>query len=259
MFFKTFQNLKKKRDEEIAKKIYALPSNLKEVSGLTFDKDGNIAMVQDELGSIFIYDIKKKKITKEIKFAKKGDYEGIEYINDAFYVLRNDGTIFKVTLAGGKEVTKYKNEFLSGKNDTEGLAYSKKHNGLLILCKESAGNDLGKNSKAIYLFSLDSYTFSSEPVITLKLKTFLEDKKARELFKPSGLTVTKDEKIIVIDSKSTMMITMNYNGTVIKSKKLKNLPQPEGICISEDGDLWLSSEGTSVGLLKRENSNFYEK
>ena len=44
------------------KEMIKLPSQLKEISGITFLSKNKIVCVQDEKGTFFIYDIKKDKL-----------------------------------------------------------------------------------------------------------------------------------------------------------------------------------------------------
>ena len=182
LFFMGCQSNQEKSFEVGAKR--ELPSYLREVSGLTAIDDNLLAMVQDEKGIIFIYDITSNEIVNEYTLSKDGDYEGVEFYNHMFYALESDGTITRLTLDGEEE--RYRTNVLTEKNDTEGICYSPVHNGLLVLCKESGGNGLNKNIKAIYLFDLETKTYLPEPIVTIDLKSFLKKKK-RKLFKPHSL------------------------------------------------------------------------
>jgi len=53
-------------------KEFILDKNLSEVSGLSFISPTEVALIQDESGSIFIFDLKKKATTNKIRFFKKG-------------------------------------------------------------------------------------------------------------------------------------------------------------------------------------------
>lgn len=75
---------------------WELPDILEEVSGIEWIGDGKIACIQDEDGIIFIYNLYSHKIETEIKFADPGDYEGIAIDDKTAYVLRSDGSIFKI-------------------------------------------------------------------------------------------------------------------------------------------------------------------
>ncbi len=63
-------------------KSMILPENLKEISGLSFYKENQLACVNDEKGNVFIYDLQKENIVEKIEIGKKGDYEGIEVVEE---------------------------------------------------------------------------------------------------------------------------------------------------------------------------------
>ena len=68
-----------------------VPGILREISAIVYLDENRFACVQDELGTIFIYNTETQKIEKEIEFAGPGDYEGLAIVNETAYVLRSDG------------------------------------------------------------------------------------------------------------------------------------------------------------------------
>ena len=70
-----------------------LPSELLEVSGIAWLDAERFACIQDEKGSIFIYNRVSNKIEKEIPFAGLGDYEGLAVNKNMAYVVRADGKL----------------------------------------------------------------------------------------------------------------------------------------------------------------------
>ena len=58
-----------------------MPQNLKEISGLSFYKENQLACVNDEKGTVFIYDLASQKVIETIDIGKNGDYEGIEVVD----------------------------------------------------------------------------------------------------------------------------------------------------------------------------------
>ena len=52
---------------------YVLDNELHEISGLSYAKENKLLCVNDEQGYIFEYDTQQKKISRRVKFAKKGD------------------------------------------------------------------------------------------------------------------------------------------------------------------------------------------
>lgn len=52
-------------------KTFELPESLKEVSGISHIDDSKLACIQDEKGSIYIYDLNLESVTREIQFGPR--------------------------------------------------------------------------------------------------------------------------------------------------------------------------------------------
>lgn len=73
-------------------KILTLPSELKEISGMTMTPDGRLYAEQDESGIIYQVDPGNGEIVKKFYLGKppvKKDFEDIAYANDKFYLLHS--------------------------------------------------------------------------------------------------------------------------------------------------------------------------
>ncbi len=248
---------------------YKLPAYLEEVSGLSYYGKGKIACVQDEDAFIYILNLEKEKIIEKYDFGKDADYEDISVVEKTAYVLRNNGSIYRVKNFKKKDrkVKKYKTE-LTEKNDTEGIAYDPMANALLIACKGSPSIDKEnpyEGYKAIYSFDLDKEELLSPPHFLIDLKRLdsyfdrsafnrLSIKVAKKLhliesetsFKPSGIAIHPlDGEIYIISSVGKLLIILNREGKVQDVRELdpKLFRQPEGICFSPTGDLYISNEG----------------
>jgi uncharacterized protein YjiK len=81
-----FQNGSLPYDFENPSEKYIMPNKLKEISGLSYYKNNQLACVNDEEGKVFMYDFVKKEIVDKIPFGKDGDYEGIEVVGDEVFV-----------------------------------------------------------------------------------------------------------------------------------------------------------------------------
>jgi len=240
------------KDHDFSKpdKTYAVEKGLKEISGLAWYKKDHFVTIQDEDGEIYIYDLSKKDVIEKIKFTKNGDYEDIAIVGKKIYVLRSDGTLFKVKDLGDKdqETKKYKTALDEG-NDTEGLCYDKKNDRLLILCKDDPGKKL-KGKRAIYSWDLKKKELSKKPVFTIKVEEVKEKLLEQGIkindFRPSGIDVHPiNNKIYVIASAGKAMVVLDKKGKVEVVHPLDKtlFEQPEGICFMANGDLLISNEG----------------
>jgi hypothetical protein len=57
-------------------KVYILPQILTEISGVTEVDATSVACIQDEHETVFIYDINKNQIVRQVFTGVSGDYEG---------------------------------------------------------------------------------------------------------------------------------------------------------------------------------------
>jgi uncharacterized protein YjiK len=80
------------------KEKWDLPSELKEVSGIAYLDEQRFACIQDEEGTIFIYNRTSDQIEKKIAFGAPGDYEGITVKGSTAFVVRADGRIYEVDM-----------------------------------------------------------------------------------------------------------------------------------------------------------------
>ncbi|WP_180335645.1 SdiA-regulated domain-containing protein [Labilibaculum filiforme] len=246
---------------------YDLKNELREISGLAYFNDHSLLCVNDEKGTIYKFSLKKKEITKKYEFDRSGDYEGIEVVNDQVFVLRSDGNVFTVDHMKKKDILSVKtNTKLNAGNDTEGLGYDSKSNSLLIACKgKPATNNKFKGKRAIYKFSLDSNKLSDLPAFLIDQKeirnilkfdgytsfavTLLEHINPSEgdvTFQPSAVAVHPiTNNLYVLGSVGKLLLVLNPEGDILAVVKLKRklFRQPEGICFSPDGTMFISNEG----------------
>lgn len=232
---------------------WKLPSELDEISGMAWLDGDRIAAVQDEEGIIYIYNLKNKKIDKEIAFGKPGDYEGITTNKEDAYVLRSDGTIFEISNfeQSTRTVKTFKTPF-SDKNNMETIAIDIQANTLLLIPKD---RDLESDTyKGIYGFSLRTKKFQNDPLFKIDLgnpvlKKYRENNRYKT-FRPSDMAMhPKTNEMYILDGAKPKLLILDTNGTIKKIYRLdkKLFPQPEGITFSPDGRLFISSEAKKNG------------
>ena len=248
-------------------KTYVLNHHLREISGLTYLSENKLLCVNDEQGSIFEFDLKEGAISKKLKFAKKGDFEAVEYLGNECVVLRSDGKLYFFKNVEGSNVKSIKVKTgLDIRNNTEGLAYDSSTQTLLIACKGLAHvGPMYKDKRAIYRYSIVDSILNPKPFILIdqtdlekimnmgaltclsnRILTFLNPSKGHFIFQPSGIAIHPISKnIYVIASVGKLLIIMNPQGELLAVNRLKRkiFPQPEGICFAPDGTLYISTEG----------------
>ncbi len=230
---------------------WSLPSNLHEISGISFIDEKQVACIQDETGEIFIYDLSQKKIVRTIPFAGPGDYEGIAYVKGQYYVLRSDGMILKVDPSKPSNPDVIQTSF-NLQNNCEGLHYDQKNNRLLIAIKGIDPTDA--LTKGIYMVDLATGKQSRKPVATIDLQhEMLSDTSKKKdvpqrRYHPSDLAIdpkTGDFLIVNGVNSSLMILGKDSKIRTIISLDKKTLPQPEGIAYAPSGKLYISTEGAS--------------
>ncbi len=138
---------------------------------------------------------------------------------------------------------------MTSKNDAEGLAYNKSNNSLLIACKGKAKINKEdkslKKKRAIYQKKLDDLNSEIELYRTIDLKE-LDKMGGDKSFRISGLAINpKTNTLFVIGTVGKLLIELDSEGEIMSIKQLdKNIfSQPEGICFSPNGDMYISNEG----------------
>lgn len=241
----------KKKDKDgstevTIKQKWDLPEDLKEVSGIAYLTDDRFACVQDEMGTVYIYNSGSGNIEKKIAFAAAGDYEGITVNGNMAYIVRADGRIFEVNMDEGNPTAKEYATHLTMQQNVEGVCYDNKNNRLLLAIKgDEPGN---KNYKGIYAFSLASKTLGSQPVYKIDLDNSIfnttRSKKGKTIM-PSEIAVHPvNGDLYITDGPNARLLIMDQAGKMKAWYNLgKKFTQPEGITFSPDGDLFISNEG----------------
>lgn len=231
--------------------VVELPARLQEISGLTVLPSGRLGAVQDESGVIYEIDPASGRVTSQLPFAGRGDYEGIELTPDAVWVLRSDGDLYRVAQdSAGRVATRRIETALRRRNDTEGLAYDAEGARLLIACKEDPGEGLGE-VRAIYAFDLATETLSATPVVVLDRRRV----DGRAAFKPSAIAVDpRSGNLFVLSSVEKALAVIGPDGTLQALRPLspRLFPQPEGVAFDAAGTLYIANEGPlGAGTLLR--------
>jgi uncharacterized protein YjiK len=236
-------------------KEWDMPDELREISGLSYLDDERLACVQDEIGAVYIYNIKTSKIEKEIPFAGTGDYEGLAVVDKAVWVLRADGSLFEISdINAAQPVVKEYDTHLTVAQDTEGLCYDPDNKRLLVTVKEK---DPGSDTyKGIYAFDLGSRTMATTPAFKIDLQHEVfanaaanEKKKKAGAIMPAAIAIHPVSKeMFITDGPKSRLLVTNKDGSIKKFLQLdsKKFMQPEGITFNKQGELFISNEGKDV-------------
>jgi uncharacterized protein YjiK len=227
---------------------WEMPTELTEISGISYVDEQRFACIQDEDGIIFIYNITTKSIERRIPFGGPGDYEGIAVAGETIYVARADGRLFAIKAfnTANPEV-KELSTTLSINHNVEGLCFDSENNRLLLATKDIATRKA--NYKGIFAFDLVSMTCTKEPI-------YLVDRS----FSPSAIGIHPSSKeIYVIDGPQSRLLILDRNGNTNNFLQLdkQDFPQAEGIAFNPEGNLFISNEARkeAATILKVEITN----
>jgi WD40 repeat protein len=233
---------------------WKLPKELIEVSGNTWVDENHLILIEDMHPNLYLIKTgdKDAPLEKTIPFQKdeknKFDIEDVTIVNNIVYALWSHGVLFKINNWNTKPGVEEMPTFLSKKNNTEGLCYDPVTKNLLIACKGESGiADTKKSTKAVYEFNTETKKLEEKPFLVINKNDFEKLANNKIDFNPSAIAIhpithdiyllsTLDNKCMAVYSRDGKLISFQFI-----DKDL--MPQPEGICFSPDGKLFISSEG----------------
>ena len=242
-----------------------LPDALHEISDITYLGNNQLACIQDEKGTIYIYDIARNLVIHAYKFGKDGDYEGIAFANKVLYVLRSDGELFEVV--NYAQPSPQTNKYTTGlpADNNEGLCYDPNNNCLLITSKDKPEDEKkDKNWRYIYQFDLVTKHLSKQPLFQVDLTEMENYAKKNDIPRPTKVTKDGDVKkkklhfrtsavaiqpgtndIYALSGKEFLLYIFTSTGNLIGIVPLdhKKFPQAEGICFLPDKRMIITNEG----------------
>ena len=233
---------------------YVLGLELEEISGLTWEGSGQLACIQDEDGVIYLFDLKSGKVSKRVRFRKSGDYEGIEKSGGGYYVLKSSGKLLFISEKPGGEVNvdEIKTPF-SSENNMESLGPGFTKNELLAGTKgKGQVEGVKRKGKGIYGFDKKEEKFRKDPAFMIsrsEINEFLNQNGVEKIeggYGISGVAVhPKKKEVFAISSEGKFLLVLSREGKILNFTDLprKKYKQPEGICFSPEGDLFISNEG----------------
>jgi len=227
--------------------IMPLPMELDEISGLNFyEKDTSIFAIVDDDGAL--YKIKKGKRIGVMKFAESADYEDIARIDSTLFILKSNGTIFRLNYARDTlQVEEF--PFPQPKaNEFEILYYDDRSAKVMLICKDCESD----KKKALTTYTFDpisgTYSDSSFAISVTSIDSIMGKKKMK--FKPSAAAINpKDSLLYIISSINKLIVVTDLQGKVKQAVPIdpKLFKQPEGMTFNSRGDMFISNEFAENG------------
>ena len=226
-----------------------LPPVLRNISAIHYIGMEKMACLQNEIGSIFIFNLSSGKLEKEIPFGPPGDYEGLVTIKRDAYVACADGRILEIKNYNSENSTVTEHgTHLTVEENVNGLCYDRKNKRLLVTIKGSGEG--GQTYKGIYAFSLSNKRMPVKPVVKIDLRNKIFDslqaKNIQTLFQPSDLAISPVSGLLyVIDGTRVQLLRMWLSESIKDLNELDRdkFIQPEGISFTPSGELFIASKG----------------
>lgn len=238
---------------------FEMPDILNEVSGIAIKEHGFVYCIQDEIGTVFLYNLNKESIEQMYRFSDIGDFEDITYYDGNAYVLRSDGALFTIKLADYPNNIKMQYIPIQALN-LEGITYDVRNESFILACHESNITD-SLNKRNIYRLSAKKkpnnptkeFSVSVDKVNDYFKHYYSDIKVSTVNFSPSAIAlhpVTGDYYILSATDRMILIYDSQKNFKTIYALPSNIFYKPEGIGFYMNGDLLISNEGTKNGLIK---------
>jgi uncharacterized protein YjiK len=235
-------------NEPIAR--WLLPAELAEISGLALTLDGRLFAHQDETARITEIDYRRGTIKKHF-FAGEaglhGDFEGLTYANNRFYMLDSKGVLYEFPEgAQGERVDCTVHDLHLGKEcEFEGVAYDATSNSMILSCK-NVGEKQHKGMLVLYRYSLDVKGGGQISEITVPQSKLIGTNKWKEL-RPTDITVDPaNGNYVLVSAQEKALFEVTPQGDPVLAMPLNGQhPQAEGLAITQDHILIVSDESTN--------------
>lgn len=221
-----------------------LSQDLKEISGIRIDEaNKQIIAVNDEEGKFYRIDMDGKIAGKAFKFAKKGDFEDLDFDGTYWYAVKSSGEVHRVSLAFNDSFTTRVFPFTETGIEFETICFDKNRQKIFLISKTPKGLKDGR--VPAYVLDTTAAGFQYEALYSPDSAAITTIRgKAKSSFKPTSAAIHPvTGELYVISVNDRLLVVMN-NGEVKQVFKLEksSFRQPEGICFAANGDMFISNE-----------------
>jgi len=236
-------------DQPVARWI--LPPDLAEISGLALTPDGRLFAHNDESARITELDYRRGTVIKQFFVGEqklRGDFEGLAYAEDRFFLLSSSGTLYEFREGAVEERVDYTTHdtHLGKECEFEGVAYDPTTNALVLACK-NVGVKQFKNMLVLYRYGLGDSDGAEISELTIPYSEAIDGNDWKEL-RPTDITVDPSSgNYVLVAAQEKALVALTPAGAVVLSRPLGDRhPQSEGIAITRDGILIISDESVNA-------------
>lgn len=230
---------------------WLLPPELSEVSGLALTPDGRLFAHNDEAARITELDYRRGTVIKQFFIGKqglRGDFEGLAYAQDRFFLLSSDGILNEFREGSDGERVDYTahDTHLGKECEFEGVAYDSTANSLILACKNVGGKKF-KDMLVLYRYSLADSAAERITELTVPYSEAIGKNGWKQL-RPTDITVDPSSgNYVLVAAQEKALVSLTPAGVVVFSRPLTGRhPQPEGLAITRDSILIIGDESISA-------------
>ena len=227
-----------------------LSKKVDEISGIVFNQsDSTLFAIDDNEGNLYKISLTNDPQIQKWKIGKSEDFEDIVMTDTSFFVLVSKGNLLQFPRSiPPRDVSEF-NLGLKGFNEFETLYYESQHNRLILFCKECKEDD--DNTVSAYAYDLTGQRFIDTPVLRLRKKEVekVAGEKLSRIKASAGSINPLTGEVFIISSINKILIVLDPDFNVKETYDLKRskFVQPEGICFSPSGTLFISNEAGTEG------------
>lgn len=223
---------------------WALPHELREISGLALNPQGRLFAHADETGAVFEIDTASGRLVKRFFVGDPpvaDDFEGIAWARGAFHLVTSDGTLLRFAEgADGEHVAFERSETGFGAQcEIEGL-HAAADDVLLMACKTLRDPRLGVH---LVLLAWSLAEARPEPARNVLVPL------PAPSFNPSGLTrCPRSGSLLLVAAQQRALLEVSEDGALVRALRLPDRnrhPQMEGIELTAAGSLIIADEGAN--------------
>lgn len=226
---------------------WALPEELREVSGLAQDAAGRLFAHDDEVAWIFELDPHAGRVVRRFALGSppaRGDFEGIAWVGSRLFLVTSDGDLLEGTVAADGASADYRlhRTGLGRRCEIEGLDFDPERRLLLMCCKTPREKAL-EGRVGVLAWSPDTRVAAPQHDLLVPVPSGA----AVAELQPSGLTRSAPTgHLILVAARQRALLELTPQGTLVQAFRLPDArvhPQMEGVVMAATGALIIADEG----------------